>query len=114
MLISLHLPSICVAAPQVMALPSSTPPSWMAIVASRAILRAIARDIQYQLELLASDAVPDKRRLILYALIANRILRTELASERDWLPMLDYQVFLEELNNERLRVRLEVEWNADE
>lgn len=176
MLISLHLPSICVAVPQVITLPSSTPPNWMAIVASRAILRAIASDIQlgcillvrleiaeahlrnflarvigapivsvptelpvgsavagvlslqsreagkaiggiravYQLEILAGDAVPDKRRLILYALIANRILRTELASERDWLPMLDYQVFLEELNSERLRVRLEVEWNADE
>ncbi len=68
----------------------------------------------YQLELLASDAIPDAERRKLYDTLASQIIRTELAAERDWLPMLDYQVFLEELNSERLRVRLEVEWNADE
>jgi hypothetical protein len=50
----------------------------------------------------------------LYETLASQIIRTELAAERDWLPMLDYQVYLEELNSERLRVRLEVEWDADE
>ena len=68
----------------------------------------------YQLEVLASDAIPDAERRKLYETLASQIIRTELAAERDWLPMLDYQVFLEELNSERLRVRLEVEWNADE
>jgi len=68
----------------------------------------------YQLELLASDAIPDAERRRLYETLASQIIRTELAAERDWLPMLDYQVYLEELNSERLRVRLEVEWNADE
>jgi len=67
----------------------------------------------YQLELLASDAIPDAERRRLYETLASQIIRTELAAERDWLPMLDYQVFLEELNSERLRVRLEVEWDAD-
>jgi hypothetical protein len=67
----------------------------------------------YQLELLASDAIPDAERRKLYDTLASQIIRTELAAERDWLPMLDYQVFLEELNSERLRVRLEVEWDAD-
>jgi len=67
----------------------------------------------YQLELLASDAIPDADRRRLYETLASQIIRTELAAERDWLPMLDYQVFLEELNSERLRVRLEVEWDAD-
>jgi hypothetical protein len=67
----------------------------------------------YQLELLASDAIPDAERRRLYETLASQIIRTELAAERDWLPLLDYQVFLEELNNERLRVRLEVEWDAD-
>jgi len=67
----------------------------------------------YQLELLASDAIPDTERRKLYETLASQIIRTELAAERDWLPMLDYQVFLEELNSERLRVRLEVEWDAD-
>jgi len=67
----------------------------------------------YQLELLASDAMPDAERRRLYETLASQIIRTELAAERDWLPMLDYQVFLEELNSERLRVRLEVEWDAD-
>jgi hypothetical protein len=67
----------------------------------------------YQLELLASDAIPDAERRKLYDTLASQIIRTELAAERDWLPMLDYQVFLEELNTERLRVRLEVEWDAD-
>jgi len=67
----------------------------------------------YQLELLASDAIPDAERRRLYETLASQIIRTELATERDWLPMLDYQVFLEELNSERLRVRLEVEWDAD-
>ena len=66
----------------------------------------------YQLEMLASDAIPDARRHRLYETLASQIIRTELAAERDWLPMLDYQVFLEELNIERLRVRLEVEWDA--
>jgi len=68
----------------------------------------------YQLEVLASDAIPDAERRKLYETLASQIIRTELAAERDWLPMLDYQVSLEELNSERLRVRLEVEWNADE
>jgi len=68
----------------------------------------------YQLELLASDAIPDVQRRRLYETLASQIIRTELAAERDWLPTLDYQVYLEELNSERLRVRLEVEWNADE
>jgi len=68
----------------------------------------------YQLELLASDAMPDAQRRKLHETLASQIIRTELAAERDWLPMLDYQVYLEELNSERLRVRLEVEWNADE
>jgi len=67
----------------------------------------------YQLELLASDAIPDAERRKLYETLASQIIRTELAAERDWLPMLDYQVFLEELSIERLRVRLEVEWDAD-
>jgi len=67
----------------------------------------------YQLELLASDAIPDADRRRLYETLASQIIRTELAAERDWLPMLDYQVFLEELSIERLRVRLEVEWDAD-
>jgi len=67
----------------------------------------------YQLELLASDAIPDAERRKLYETLASQIIRTELAAERDWLPMLDYQVFLEELSVERLRVRLEVEWDAD-
>ena len=67
----------------------------------------------YQLELLASDAIPDAERRKLYEALANQILRTELAAERDWLPMLDYQIHLEELSIERLRVRLEVEWDAD-
>jgi hypothetical protein len=67
----------------------------------------------YQLELLASDAIPDAERRKLYDTLASQIIRTELAAERDWLPMLDYQVFLEELSVERLRVRLEVEWDAD-
>ena len=67
----------------------------------------------YQLELLASDAIPDAERRKLYDTLASQIIRTELASERDWLPMLDYQVSLDELNSERLRVRLEVEWDAD-
>jgi hypothetical protein len=67
----------------------------------------------YQLELLASDAIPDAERRKLYDTLASQIIRTELASERDWLPMLDYQVSLEELNSERVRVRLEVEWDAD-
>ena len=67
----------------------------------------------YQLEVLASDAIPDAERRRLYETLASQIIRTELAAERDWLPMLDYQVFLEELNSERLRVRLEVEWDAD-
>jgi len=67
----------------------------------------------YQLELLASDAIPDAQRHRLYETLASQIIRTELAAERDWLTMLDYQVFLEELNSERLRVRLEVEWDAD-
>jgi len=67
----------------------------------------------YQLELLASDAIPDAERRRLYETLASQIIRTELAAERDWLPMLDYQVFLEELSVERLRVRLEVEWDAD-
>jgi len=67
----------------------------------------------YQLEVLASDAIPDAERRKLYETLASQIIRTELAAERDWLPMLDYQVFLEELNSERLRVRLEVEWDAD-
>jgi hypothetical protein len=67
----------------------------------------------YQLELLASDAIPDAERRKLYETLASQIIRTELAAERDWLPMLDYQVFLEELSTERLRVRLEVEWDAD-
>jgi len=67
----------------------------------------------YQLELLASDAIPDAQRHRLYETLASQIIRTELAAERDWLPMLDYQVFLEELSIERLRVRLEVEWDAD-
>jgi hypothetical protein len=67
----------------------------------------------YQLELLASDAIPDAERRRLYDTLASQIIRTELAAERDWLPMLDYQVFLEELSIERLRVRLEVEWDAD-
>jgi len=67
----------------------------------------------YQLELLASDAIPDADRRRLYETLASQIIRTELAAERDWLPMLDYQVVLEELNSERLRVRLEVEWDAD-
>ena len=67
----------------------------------------------YQLELLASDAIPDAARRKLYETLASQIIRTELAAERDWLPMLDYQVFLEELSIERLRVRLEVEWDAD-
>ena len=67
----------------------------------------------YQLELLASDAIPDAERRKLYEALASQIIRTELSAERDWLPMLDYQVFLEELNSERLRVRLEVEWDAD-
>ena len=67
----------------------------------------------YQLEVLASDAIPDADRRRLYETLASQIIRTELAAERDWLPMLDYQVFLEELNSERLRVRLEVEWDAD-
>ena len=67
----------------------------------------------YQLEVLASDAIPDAQRHRLYETLASQIIRTELAAERDWLPMLDYQVFLEELNSERLRVRLEVEWDAD-
>jgi len=63
----------------------------------------------YQLEVLASDAIPDAERRRLYETLASQIIRTELAAERDWLPMLDYQVYLEELNSERLRVRLEVE-----
>jgi hypothetical protein len=67
----------------------------------------------YQLELLASDAIPDAARRKLYETLASQIIRTELAAERDWLPMLDYQVFLEELSIERLRVRLEVEWDAN-
>jgi hypothetical protein len=67
----------------------------------------------YQLEVLASDAIPDAERRKLYETLASQIIRTELAAERDWLPMLDYQVYLEELNSERLRVRLEVEWDAD-
>jgi len=67
----------------------------------------------YQLELLASDAIPDAERRKLYEALASQIIRTELAAERDWLPMLDYQVHLEELSIERLRVRLEVEWDAD-
>ena len=67
----------------------------------------------YQLEVLASDAIPDAERRKLYETLASQIIRTELAAERDWLPMLDYQVFLEELSIERLRVRLEVEWDAD-
>ena len=67
----------------------------------------------YQLELLASDAIPDAERRKLYEALASQILRTELAAERDWLPMLDYQIHLEELSIERLRVRLEVEWDAD-
>jgi len=67
----------------------------------------------YQLELLASDAIPDAERRKLYDTLASQIIRTELAAERDWLPMLDYQVHLEELSIERLRVRLEVEWDAD-
>jgi len=67
----------------------------------------------YQLEVLASDAIPDAERRRLYETLASQIIRTELATERDWLPMLDYQVFLEELNSERLRMRLEVEWDAD-
>ena len=67
----------------------------------------------YQLEVLASDAIPDAERRRLYETLASQIIRTELAAERDWLPMLDYQVFLEELSIERLRVRLEVEWDAD-
>jgi len=67
----------------------------------------------YQLELLASDAIPDADRRRLYETLASQIIRTELAAERDWLPMLDYQVHLEELSIERLRVRLEVEWDAD-
>jgi hypothetical protein len=67
----------------------------------------------YQLEMLASDAIPDAERRKIYETLASQIIRTELAAERDWLPMLDYQVFLEELNSERLRVRLEVEWDAD-
>ena len=67
----------------------------------------------YQLEVLASDAIPDADRRRLYETLASQIIRTELAAERDWLPMLDYQVFLEELNSERLRVRLEAEWDAD-
>jgi len=67
----------------------------------------------YQLEVLASDAIPDADRRRLYETLASQIIRTELAAERDWLPMLDYQVVLEELNSERLRVRLEVEWDAD-
>jgi hypothetical protein len=67
----------------------------------------------YQLELLASDAIPDADRRRLHETFASQIIRTELAAERDWLPMLDYQVFLEELSTERLRVRLEVEWDAD-
>jgi hypothetical protein len=67
----------------------------------------------YQLELLASDAIPDAERRKLYDTLASQIIRTESAAERDWLPMLDYQVFLEELSVERLRVRLEVEWDAD-
>jgi hypothetical protein len=67
----------------------------------------------YQLELLASDAIPDADRRRLYEALASQIIRTELAAERDWLPMLDYQVHLEELSIERLRVRLEVEWDAD-
>ena len=68
----------------------------------------------YQLEMLASDAIPDAERRRLYETLASQIIRTELAAERDWLPMLDYQVHLEELSIERLRVRLEVEWNVDE
>jgi hypothetical protein len=67
----------------------------------------------YQLELLASDAIPDAERRRLYDTLASQIIRTELAMERDWLPLLDYQVHLEELSIERLRVRLEVEWDAD-
>jgi len=67
----------------------------------------------YQLELLASDAIPDAERRRLHETLASQIIRTELAAERDWLPMLDYQVHLEELSTERLRVRLEVEWDAD-
>jgi hypothetical protein len=67
----------------------------------------------YQLELLASDAIPDAERRKLYETLASQIIRTELAAERDWLPMLDYQVHLEELSIERVRVRLEVEWDAD-
>jgi len=67
----------------------------------------------YQLEVLASDAIPDAERRKLYETLASQIIRTELAAERDWLPMLDYQVHLEELSIERLRVRLEVEWDAD-
>ena len=67
----------------------------------------------YQLEVLASDAIPDADRRRLYEALASQIIRTELAAERDWLPMLDYQVHLEELSIERLRVRLEVEWDAD-
>jgi len=67
----------------------------------------------YQLEVLASDAIPDAQRHRLYETLASQIIHTELAAERDWLPMLDYQVHLEELSIERLRVRLEVEWDAD-
>jgi len=95
-------------------LPVGSPVAGVLSLQSREAGRAIGgiRAV-YQLELLASDAIPDAERRKLYETLASQIIRTELATERDWLPMLDYQVYLEELNSERLRVRLEVEWDAD-
>jgi len=68
----------------------------------------------YLLELLASDAMPDSRRLRTFESLAAQLLLTELSTERDAMPMLDYQVALEDLSHERLRVRIEVEWHASE
>ncbi len=68
----------------------------------------------YLLELLASDAMTDSQRRRAFESLAAQLLLTELSTERDAMPMLDYQVALEELSHERMRVRIEVEWHASE
>ena len=68
----------------------------------------------YLLELLASDAMLDSQRLRAFESLAAQLLLTELSAERDAMPMLDYQIVLEEASVERLRVRIEVEWHASE
>ena len=67
----------------------------------------------YLLELVASDALSDTQRLRTFETLAAQLLLSELSSERDAFPMLDYQIALEDLSAERLRVRIEVEWHAN-